>query len=130
MTKPSIYIASKAKYAPVWTNFRTEGWNIISTWIDFWEEDTIVDWSEHWVRCIREAGEADYTIAYTENGDILKGALAEIGAALAHGKTVFFVGTEKYVKEKRYSVFKHPKVVMVDNLQQAFDWIGLDQALR
>ena len=87
-----IYTASKTKHAAIWRRYREQGWPIISTWIDEAGVGETLCFNDLWKRCIKEASAADVTIVYREGEDVLKGAFIEIGAALASGKLVFFVG--------------------------------------
>ncbi len=88
-----IYIASKTKHAPKWRKLRANGLNIISTWIDEAGAGESIDLSDLAIRCIDEAKSADRLILYCEDADVLKGALIEVGAALAFGVPVFVVGS-------------------------------------
>ena len=120
----SIYVASKVAHAPLWQKLRAEGLPINSTWIDFGEYGTITNWSDHWVKCINEASSATFCLAYCETGEVLKGALCEIGAALSAGKRVLFVGNYEYVKAKRYSIMEHPLVTKFATLDAALEVIN------
>ena len=87
-----IYVSSKLVHAPMWQKLRQLGHNIISTWIDEAGEGETTDYSDLARRCINEAAEADVIILYCEPNETLKGALIEVGAALAAGKQVRLVG--------------------------------------
>lgn len=101
----TIYIASKTCHAPRWRYIRDNGHEIISTWIDEAGEGQSPDYSDLATRCIREAVAADVTLLYCEPGEVLKGALVEVGAALAAGKEVRCIGECESVSR----VFrKHP----------------------
>lgn len=89
---PRIYIASKTIHAPKWRRLRTEGYNIISTWIDEAGFGQTHDYAELSVRCIKEIRQSDFLVLYCEDGEILKGALIEAGIALAFGEEVRSVG--------------------------------------
>ncbi len=69
--------------------------------------------------CIREAADADYCIVYNEDGDKPKGALLEMGAALANGKQVLFVGHDLH--KKNYT--KHPKVILFNTMEEALAFV-------
>lgn len=87
-----IFTASKCRHARLWRSYRSLGYNVISTWIDEageGESKSLVDLA---IRCINEAGTADALILYCEEGEKLKGALLEAGAALARGVPVYYVG--------------------------------------
>lgn len=89
-----IYIASKLKHMNKWHKLRDKGVQFICTWID--EPEYINKHSPElgdlWKRYIEEASKAKALIAYLEPGEIMKGALVEIGAALGHNVPVFLVG--------------------------------------
>ncbi len=90
---PRIYTASRTKHAYRWRYLRSTGANIIATWIDEAGEGESPDLADLASRCVREAAECDAVILYVEPDDHIKGALIEVGAALAHGKPVYCVGT-------------------------------------
>lgn len=92
MGVPGIYIASKAKHGPRWQVYRAAGIPIISTWIDESGEGQTGDYHDLWHRCATEAAKAAVTVVYHEDGEILKGALVEVGAALSHGRCIIVVG--------------------------------------
>lgn len=89
-----IYIASKTKYASWWRKLRAEGVPIISTWIDEEVDKSgkSVNLKDLWIRCVSEARTASALILYYEEDDVLKGALVEVGAALANFVPVYLVG--------------------------------------
>lgn len=97
MPEARIYIASKTNHGPRWRHLRDEhGAPFISTWINEAEAGATIDWPDLWSRCIREAATADALVLYREGGEVLKGAWAEVGAALAHGKPIFAVGCDEF----------------------------------
>lgn len=88
----SIYVASRTIHAEKWLQLREEGWPIISTWIDeagYGQSSSYLDLA---IRCVSEASLATHFLLYCEPGEFLKGALIEVGAALAHMHPVFVVG--------------------------------------
>lgn len=87
-----LYIASKTKHAAKWRKLRGKGHNIISTWIDEAGPGESKDLRDLAQRCVDEAKSADRLILFGKPEDILKGALIEVGAALAFGVPVFAVG--------------------------------------
>jgi hypothetical protein len=91
-----IYIASKTKHAWRWRALREDlkpcGIFINSTWIDEAGAGESKDLAGLAHRCIGEAMDADLLIVYGEEGEVLKGALIEIGAAMAFGVDVISVG--------------------------------------
>ena len=110
--KTGIYIASKTKHAHRWRFLRdTVGEPVISTWIDEAEDYATLDWPDLWRRCIAEASSAEILIVYREPEEVLKGAWAEVGAALASGVTVYGVGIEEFSisKDARIELFPSMK---------------------
>jgi hypothetical protein len=101
--KPQIYIASKVVHAPKWRDLRDEGWPVISTWIDEAGEGESKCLSDLTIRCIAEAVSCTHFLLYCEEREILKGALLECGAALAHDVPVFCVGSGPSISR----VFEH-----------------------
>ena len=91
-TRYGVYIASKTKHAQRWKDLRASGVPIVSTWIDEAGEGETKSYADLWSRCIREAMTAERFIIYAEPGEVLKGALVEMGAAIAAGVPVFSVG--------------------------------------
>ena len=87
-----IYIASKTRHAAKWRALRSDGYDIISTWIDEAGPGESQDLPDLAKRCVSEAKSADVLVLYCEPGDVLKGALIEVGAALACGVPVREVG--------------------------------------
>lgn len=91
-----IYVASKTRHADMWRRYRDDGAPIISTWIDEAGEGESACLTDLWRRCIEEASRASALVLYCAEGDVLKGAWVELGAALASGKPVFAVGIEQF----------------------------------
>jgi nucleoside 2-deoxyribosyltransferase len=111
-----IYIASKVKHAEKWRKLRKEGAKIISTWIDEAGEGQTYSYHVLACNCIEEIKEADALILYCEEGEMLKGALIEVGAALAFGKKVYAVGDCQSISR----VFKeHPNWYIEDTVKHA-----------
>ncbi len=87
-----IYIASKTKHADKWIGLKNSGVNIISTWIYEAGVNESKDLKDLSIRCIEESFFADALIIYCKPGEILKGALLEVGSSLGAGKSVYCVG--------------------------------------
>lgn len=89
-----IYIASKTKHAQKWVDLRNSGVNIISTWIDEAGDGQSPNLSDLCSRCISESMSCDAMVVYAEDGDYLKGAFIEMGAALSvPNKPIYLVGS-------------------------------------
>ncbi len=89
-----IYIASKTKHAASWLKLREHrpDVEITSTWIHEAGDGQTADYCELAVRCLAEVKKADSILLYCASDEVLKGALIEVGAALALGKEVRCVG--------------------------------------
>ena len=91
-----IYVASKTAHAPLWQHHRAIGVPIISTWIDEAGPGESADLADLWRRCIAEASTAAALVLYRRADEVLKGAWAEVGAALASGVPVFAHGIDEF----------------------------------
>lgn len=87
-----IYIASRTIHASKWRKLRESGLPIFSTWIDEADAGQSKCLSSLATRCIEEARSSTHLILYCEEGEHLKGALLECGAALANNIPVYCVG--------------------------------------
>lgn len=93
-----IYIASKALHRPQWRDYRKLGVPIISRWIDTPDEHLDrelpagFDFAQLWTQCVEDVVAADVTVVYVEHGEVLKGAILEVGVALGLGKKVVACG--------------------------------------
>jgi nucleoside 2-deoxyribosyltransferase len=90
---PKLYVASRTRRAETWKALRdNHGFNIISTWIDEAGPGETKSMTELWLRIFKEVKECDGLILYLHSDDLpLKGALVEVGAAIALGKLVCVV---------------------------------------
>lgn len=118
-----IYTVSKTRHAPLWKRLRdVSNLPINSTWIDEADEGQTKSFSDLWNRCIREASEADYMLGYRIPTDSpLKGGLVEIGVGLVCCKKVILIGFNN--PEDRFSFIHHPKVLPVNNLSEALNFL-------
>lgn len=91
-----IYVASKTAHAALWQHHRAIGVPIISTWIDEAGPGESTDLVDLWRRCIAEASAAAALVLYRRGDEVLKGAWAEVGAALASGVPVFACGIDEF----------------------------------
>lgn len=97
-----IYVASRTKYAGMWRALRAEGWPVTATWIDeVHTGDSDEWWVALWSCCDREAAACGCLVLYAEEGDTLRGALRELGAALSHGRPVVYVGPDEAIGNMR-----------------------------
>jgi len=108
-----IYVASKSKHGEFWRTLRRQGYPICSTWIDEWKVGQTVDGKEFWSRIVKEVSTADALIHLLYSREIPKGALVEVGVALATGVPVFWVG-------RRYYCCCYRLVTMCASVEDAF----------
>lgn len=123
---PAIYVASKVKHANMWRALRQAGYPIISSWIYEAGVDTTSDWPGLWVRCVHEVQAATCLILYLEEGEMLKGALVELGVAFATDIPVYLVTEDS---SHSYSACLHPLVIWCPDLGRAFA-LALAQATK
>jgi nucleoside 2-deoxyribosyltransferase len=121
---PKVYTASKVDMADFWKRLRAEFDGkiaIISTWIDMIGvvPDDSSNAEEFWRIDMREVECCDYLIVYGEEGKHLRGALVEVGAAIAGGKTVICVGSHPDYGTWQY----HPSVIRVNTIYGATTYI-------
>jgi hypothetical protein len=123
-----IYVASRASIperAAQWKRLRdVDGWHIVSTWIDEAGEGETDDFSELWVRIETEIKQSERLILYVKEGDFpIKGALIEVGIALAAGVPiyVFAPGVTIETRSRRPigSWMDHPLVTLVTSMDEA-----------
>jgi len=86
-----IYAAGKVWHAPKFREMRDAGYNVATEWIN-WGKQAINDprIREH---CLRDATKCDLLIIYCEDeNEEQRGAMVEIGHALAAGNPVYCIG--------------------------------------
>lgn len=94
MQQIKVYIASKVEHAAKLKSLREDGFHINARWIDtavltqnalkpvtHWQQENFDD------ICA-----SHYVVFYVEPGDKLKGALVELGYAIAWGKKIWIAG--------------------------------------
>lgn len=116
--KRGIYVASKTKHAARWRHLRAAGLPIVSSWIDEAEPHQSPSLEDLWRRNVDEASTACALLVYVEANETMKGALVEIGAALARGVPVFWVGPTDGPSGE-YTVSHHRLVRKVVSIAQA-----------
>lgn len=119
-----IYTASKVCHASKWVALRERGWLISATWIDEAGEGQTACLTDLWRRCVDEASSSDAVLLYVEPGEQLKGALVEVGAALACGVPVYVVG------DVQASWKKHPLVTVCDSVEHALSLMRKNREAR
>lgn len=119
-----LYVASKTKHAPMWRDLRAKGWPIISTWIDEAGENETNDLTALWHTNFGEIRFCDRLLLYVEPNDFpLKGALIEVGMALAFDKRVYVYSPGVKFDERTFrpigSWVMHNRVRLIDDLHDA-----------
>lgn len=113
LPQTTIYTASKTTHAAKWRELRDQGARVIATWIDDvvdkrpHAEGGAIDHADLWLRCVAEARAASWTLLYAEPGEVLKGALVELGAALANHRRVAYVGPPDLLTALRHPLVTH-----------------------
>ncbi len=132
-----VYVASRATgfRAQMWNRWRDRGVRITSTWIDEAGQGETRDWADLWSRCMEEVKQAGSLIFYAEAHDFpLKGALVEVGAALALGKRVFAVLPGVNLQEENLrpvgSWLRHPLVTRCIDVEEALAQAGQILSVR
>src|SRR5690242_10426791 len=101
-----VYAASRASLparAAMWKALRKDGVDIISTWIDEAEPEATANLGKLWQRIAKEIASADRLVLYVESGDFpLKGALVEIGIALALEIEICIVAPDVTLERKSF----------------------------
>lgn len=88
-----IYITSKVHHAKIWQAYEKAGWPLSCSWI--WMKlnpKNKRQMARAWIKMISDCRRTRVLIVYLEEGEQLKGGLAEIGAVLASGGKIFSVG--------------------------------------
>jgi hypothetical protein len=131
---PALYVASRARVPQrpqMWRRLRDRlGWNILSTWIDEADEGATQSFEELWARIEREITASDALMLYARPEDFpLKGALIEVGMALALGKPVAVVlgpglELEGCTKRPLGSWVDHPSCHVFNGVFDAYDFLA------
>lgn len=130
-----LYGASRAtvQHATMWKRLRDlYHWPITSTWIDdiATEVTPITELSDMWNRIDDEVYDATDLILYVRKEDFpLKGALVEVGMALANGAKVYVVVNDVELEpctcKPLGSWINHSGVSLVSNLELLGTVLGL-----
>jgi hypothetical protein len=107
--------------------YAIKGWKITSSWIDEDGEGETADFGKLWTRIDDEICASDALVLYAEPGDFpLKGALVEVGMAIANKKTVFVclpgVEIEGRTAKPIGSWIFHSSVRLIWDLKELHQW--------
>jgi hypothetical protein len=88
-----IYIASKVKHAHKWKLLQKRGVLFNCAWLNITEEHlNSAAYEKLWDCIIADVKNCAALILYVEKDDVLKGALIEVGVALACGIPIYVIG--------------------------------------
>lgn len=116
-----VYLASKLEHEPLLHDFRVSlraDVIVVSRWLDmtsFEKKGTPADFVWCWLVDENDVRKCDILVVFGKTEDQLRGALVEVGMAIALGKLVIAVGDCKSYGSWQY----HPQVIRVDNFSQA-----------
>ena len=119
-----IYTASKLRHAPKWRDICDKNSNFIfhARWLKHTRIGT-PDGPEHapafWLQDQQDVKDSDALIVYAEKGDKLRGALVEVGMALAYGVPVILIGEHEDWATWRW----HPGVHWVPDIDSAIEFV-------
>jgi hypothetical protein len=124
------YIASRASLperSAEWRRLRdVDGWKITSTWIDEAGAGETVDLGSLWERIESEVSRSERLVLYVEPEDFpLKGALVEVGMAIAHRIPIRVVAPDvilDFVSCRPIgSWVRHPLVKFAGSMEEALE---------
>jgi len=87
--KKHLYVSSKLKHADMWKQL--DRIDIISSWIDGDELSCATQLDDMWHIYMKEIAQCDVLIVYFEDGEIMKGCLIEVGAAMMMNKEIHVI---------------------------------------
>jgi hypothetical protein len=95
-----VYPSSKVKHAPMWREIQQTVPHVFfnARWVKRAERESDLkegDFLDLWHECQADIESSDVVLVYAEEGDVLKGALVEVGIALANRIRVLLVTPEK-----------------------------------
>lgn len=130
MTNSGTYIASRASLperSAAWRRLRdVDGWKITSSWIDEAGAGETADLGALWVRIEAEIARSERLVLYVEPDDFpLKGALIEVGMAIAHLIPIRVVAPGVVLEPTSFrpigSWVRHPLVKFADTMDEALE---------
>lgn len=87
-----IYVISKVEHVQMWRMFRREGFPIISSWIDEWEEIAKRSYQPNWLTRTMELQRCSSVIILS-NDNLGQLQYIEIGMAIAFERNIYSQGT-------------------------------------
>ena len=128
MSNAGTYIASRAsrpERPAAWRRLRdVDGWKITSSWIDEAGAGETADLGALWTRIEAEVSRSERLMLYVEPEDFpLKGALIEVGMAIAHRIPIRVVAPGVVLEPVSFrpigSWVRHPLVRFCDSIDEA-----------
>lgn len=120
--REGVYTASRASVperGAMWRRLRAEGHCVSATWIDEDGPGQTPDMGVLWRRIVQDETRCRALVLYIEPADLpLKGALVEVGCALAYGARVFVVAPGLAEKDVG-SWVRHPAVAWCATIEEA-----------
>lgn len=119
-----IYLASKLKHAERWRQLANDNprhtftarWPYIVGYVD----DSPKNANNFWEHDFNDIDFCDALIVVADPDDVLRGALVEVGYAIAKGKHVIVVG-----ENDSYGTWRHSyRVRTAETIEQAFTWVN------
>jgi hypothetical protein len=128
-TGVGTYIASRASLperSAAWRRLRDDGWRITCSWIDEAVAGQSADLGALWSRIEREIAGSERLVLYVEPDDFpLKGALIEVGMAIAHRIPIRVVAPGVALDQVSFrpigSWVRHPLVAFADTMDEALE---------
>lgn len=128
MTRRGTYLASRASLparSAAWRRLRdVDGYEITSSWIDEAGAGETADLEALWSRISAEVAQSERLVLYVEAEDFpLKGALVEVGMALAYGLKIYVVAPDVVLEPVSFrplgSWIRHPQVRCASSIDTA-----------
>lgn len=123
-----VYPSSKVKHAPMWRELHRDAPHVFlnARWIKRAEHESDLKengFKDLWNECQDDIESADAVLVYAEDGDVLKGALVEVGMALANGIRVIIIVSEH--NRLAYGTWVHlDSVEWVTSMEDALELLG------
>ena len=128
----TVYTASKLHHAPLWRRLAiawpeihfTARWpndHVSDTGHPLWPEDSPAHGQVFWEHDAQDIRNSDVVLCYAEGSDVLRGALVEVGIALALSRHVIVVGESDSYGTWQY----HKNVLRVKDLPAARNLLHL-----
>lgn len=124
-----VYVASQTHHAEQWLEIGQEwrlqtGHQIISSWPQMVYDgvpESTYNSKVFWQKNVSEIQDANVVLVFADTGDVLRGALVEVGVALATEIPIVCVGDHTSYGTWRH----HPLVYNVDRLADVIPFLDL-----